>query len=114
MSKKGPLMIWFDQNGNLLEQAYGNSSYYANQGYKSEEAKDFDDSMEVIKLQEYRRKNTRVLLQSVISGRKYTMYADDFNTLLEKKKVHNLLIEGTFHFVKKSSGQAVKLVLPTP
>lgn len=113
MSKK-PLVVWFDQNGNLLEQGYtsGYSTYYSNQGYKSEEAKDFDDQMEFIKIKEYRRKNTRVLLKSTTTGRQYTMYSDDFNVLLEKKQVHNLLIQGTFHFIKKSSGQAVKLVLP--
>ena len=112
MSKKGPLLVWFDASGNLLEQSYGNSPYYTNQGYKSEEAKDFDDQMEVVKIREYRRKNTRVLLKSTTTGRQYTMYADDFNVLLEKKAVQNLIVQGTFHFIKKSSGQAVKLVLP--
>lgn len=113
MSKK-PLLMWFDQNGNLLEQSYGTSysSYHTNQGHKTEEAKDFDDQMEFIKIKEYRRKNTRVLLKSTTTGRQYTMYSDDFNLLLEKKMVHNLLIQGTFHFIKKSSGQAVKLVTP--
>lgn len=110
MSKKGPLTIWFDQNGNMLDQGVYNAAWASNYNYKSEEAKDFDDSMEVIKLQEYRRKNTRVVLQSVISGRKYSMYVDDFNLLLQKKRVHNLLIEGTFRFIKKSSGQAVQLL----
>lgn len=110
MSKKGPLLMWFDATGNLLEQAYNwqNNTY----GYKSEEAKDFDDQMELIKIKEYRRKNTRVLLKSTTTGRQYTMYSDDFNVLLEKKQVQNLTIQGTFHFIKKSSGQAVKLVLP--
>jgi hypothetical protein len=111
VSKK-PLVVWFDQNGNLLEQAYDNNTYNTNQGNKSEEAKDFDDQMEVLKIREYRRKNTRVLLKSTTTGRQYTMYADDFNVCLEKRQVHNLMIQGTFHFIKKSSGQAVKLVLP--
>lgn len=111
MSKKGPMLVWFDQNGNLLEQGYSNwqNNPY---GYKTEEAKDFNDQMEFVKIREYRRKNTRVLLRSMTSGRQYTMYADDFNDLLDKKMVQNLVIQGTFHFIKKSSGQAVKLVLP--
>jgi hypothetical protein len=110
VSKKGPLLIWFDQRGNMLDQAYGNSSWASNYGYKSEEAKDFDDQMEVIKIKEYRRKNSRILLKSTTSGREYTMYVDDFNALLDKKRVHNLQIQGTFHFIKKSSGQAIKLL----
>jgi hypothetical protein len=108
MSKKA-LVIWFESNGNMLDQGYSwNNNTY---GYKSEEAKDFDDSMEFIKLQEYRRKNTRVILKSTTTGREYSMFADDFNIILEKKRVNNLRIEGTFRFIKKGSGQAIKLVL---
>lgn len=109
MSKK-PLVIWFEANGDMLDQGYG---YVSNSyGYKSEEAKDFSDHMEVIKLQEFRKKNTRVVFRSVISGRKYSMFADDFNELLSKKLVNNLQVAGTFRFLKKGSGQAIKLVIP--
>lgn len=111
MSRKGPLLIWFDRNGNMLDQAYNNSPYYTNQGYQSEEAKDFKDQMEVIKIKEYRRKNSRVLLKSTMTGREYTMYVDDFNAALAKKRVVDLRLEGIFHFVKKSSGQAIQLVM---
>lgn len=106
MSKK-VLTIWFDSKGNMLDQG----SYSNNYGHKSEEAKDFDDSMEFIKLQEYRQKNTRVILKSATTGRKYSMFADDFNDVLLKKKINNLRVEGTFRFIKKGSGQAIKLVL---
>ena len=49
-SMPGPMLMWFDQNGNLLEQGYSNwqNNPY---GYKTEEAKDFDDSMEVLRIQ---------------------------------------------------------------
>lgn len=106
MSKK-PLTIWFTQNGDLLEQeSYSNNSY----GHKSEEAKDFDDRLEIIKIKEYNKRNTRVILKSTTSGRTYSMYVDDFNVALEKKKVIDLHIEGVFRFQKKSSGQTIKLV----
>jgi hypothetical protein len=109
---KKPLLIWFDSNGNMLDQAYNNSPYYTNyQRYVSEEAKDFKDRMEVIKIKEYRRKNTRVLLKSTSTGREYTMYVDDFNEALANKRVIDLHLEGIFRFVKRGSGQAVQLFL---
>jgi len=108
VSKK-PLVIWFESNGDMLTQGY---SYTNNTiGYKSEEAKDFDDRMEIIKLKEYHKKNTRVILKSTATGRKYSMFVDDFNAAMDKKKVIDLHLEGTFRFIKKGTGQAVKLVL---
>jgi hypothetical protein len=110
MAKK-ILTVWFDQNGDLLDQWYDYGGYANPYGYKSEEGKDFHDRMEIVKFQEYARKNTRVILKSTVSGRKYSMYVDDFNDALLKKKVIDLHLEGTFRFQKKSSGQTVKLVL---
>lgn len=108
MSKK-PLVIWFESNGDMLDQGY---NYATNtQGYKSEEAKDFTDSMELVKFREFYKKNTRAVFRSTISGRKYSMFVDDFNVLLEKKIVNNLQVTGTFRFLKKGSGQAIKLVI---
>lgn len=108
MSKKA-LVIWFESNGNMLDQGY---AYTSNTyGYKSEEAKDFDDRMVMVKLKEYYKKNTRVLLKSTTTGREYSMFVDDFNAALDKKKFIDLHLEGTFRFIKKGSGQAIKLVL---
>lgn len=112
MSKK-PLVIWFEANGDMLDQWY-NYGTSNPQGYKSEEAKDFDDRMEIVRLQEYYRKNTRVILKSTTTGRKYSMYVDDFNDALKKKKIIDLHIEGTFRFQKKSSGQTIKLLTENP
>jgi hypothetical protein len=111
MSKK-PLTIWFEANGDMLDQGSGSNSYGSTTyGWKSEEAKDFDDRMVMVKLQEYYKKNTRVLLKSVTTGRKYSMFVDDFNAALDKKRFINLHLEGTFQFIKRGSGQAIKLVL---
>lgn len=113
MSKK-QLTIWFDQNGNLLEQAYNWGANAATYGYKSELAKDFVDTMKVIKIQEYRRKNARVHIQSTTTGRKYFMFIDEFNKVLEKDRLHNLHIDGTWRFIKRSSGQALELLMDNP
>jgi hypothetical protein len=40
------------------------------------------------------------------------MYLDDFHMLIKAGKFNHNQVEGTFHFIKKSSGQAVQLVLP--
>lgn len=111
MSKK-ELIVWFDAKGNMLDQGYN----YANNtyGYKSEVAKDFTDTMKIIKIQEYRRKNARVHLQSATTGRTYDMFIDDFNVVLEKNKLQNLHIDGTWRFIKKGTGQAIKLVEDKP
>ena len=110
MAKK-PLTIWFNQNGDMLDQGAYNASWAANYGYKAEEAKDFDDRMEYEKLYEFRRKSGRVYFRSLTTGRQYTMYLDDFDKLIKAKRFFNNQIEGRFHFVKRSSGQAIQLVL---
>lgn len=109
MSKK-PLVIWFNQNGDMLDQGgYNPANSY---GFKPEDAKDFDDRMEYEKLYEFRRKSGRAYFRSVTTGRQYTMYLDDFDKLIKAKRFIDNQIEGTFHFVKRSSGQAIQLVLP--
>lgn len=112
MSKK-QLTIWFDQNGNMSEHSVV-QHLAAQYGYKSEEAKDFVDTMKVLKIQEYRRKNARVQLQSTTTGRKYSMFIDEFNKVLEKNRLHNLHIDGTWRFIKRSSGQALELLMDNP
>ncbi|NJO03870.1 MAG: hypothetical protein HC880_21315 [Bacteroidia bacterium] len=110
MSKK-PLTIWFEQNGDLSEHSVV-AHLAAQYGYKSEEAKDFDDQMEYLNLSEFRRRSGRVYFKSVTTGRKYSMYLDDFNAIIKANRFNDKKIEGTFHFVKRSSGQAIQLVLP--
>jgi len=110
VSKK-QLVIWFDQNGDMSDHSI--VAHLAPQyGYKSEDAKDFDDQMEYNELHEFRKRSGRVYFKSTTTGRKYTMYLDDFNKLIKAGKFNNNRIEGTFHFIKKSSGQAIQLVLP--
>lgn len=112
MSKK-QLTIWFDDKGNMLTQAsYINPSNASQYNYKSEEAKDFDDSMEYVEIREYTRKSTRIHLKSGTSGRKYSMFIEDFDLIVKANKFVNNRIEGTFQFIKRGSGQAIKLVLP--
>jgi len=114
VSKK-ELTVWFDQNGDLLMQGYSYSpAVAASYGYKSEVAKDFRDTMKVLKIQEYRRKNARVHLQSVTSGRKYYMFVDEFNEVIQKNLIQNLHIDGTWRFVKKGTGQALELLEAKP
>jgi hypothetical protein len=110
VSKK-PLVIWFESNGDMSDQSIV-THLAAQYGFKSEEAKDFDDQMEYIKIQEFHKRSGRVYFKSTTTGRKYTMYLDDFNELIKAGKFNHNLVEGTFHFIKKSSGQAIQLVLP--
>lgn len=112
MAKK-PLTIWFDDKGNLLDQVrpwMHNPQYGRN--LKSEEAKDFDDRMIYVRLVDYSRNASRVDLKSASTGREYSMFLDDFDQVIKKGKLVGLEIVGKFRFVKKGSGQAIKLVLP--
>lgn len=114
MSKK-ELTVWFDSNGDLLMQGYNyNPTVAASHGYKSEIGKDFKDVMKVVKIQEYRRKNARVHLQSLTSNRKYFMFVDEFNEVIQKNLLQNLTIDGTWRFVKKGTGQALELLEAKP
>jgi hypothetical protein len=110
VSKK-PLVIWFESNGDMTDHSI--VAHLAPQyGYKSEEAKDFDDQMEYVAIQEFRKRSGRAYFKSKTNGRQYTMYLDDFHKLIKAGKFNHNQIEGTFHFIKKSSGQAIQLVLP--
>lgn len=111
MARK-PLIIWFDDKGNMLEHGdsrYANSTYYQN--YKSEEAKDFDDRMTYVRLRDYTRGAARLYLQSAITGRTYSMFSDDFHDAIVAKRFVDNQLEGTFRFVKRGTGQAIQLVL---
>ena len=119
MSKK-QLMIWFDDKGNMLAdaQSFTDMQRYATQiispfyTYKFEEAKDFDDELEFVKIQDYRRGNARVYLKSVVSNRTYSMFIDNFNEVILAHRFTNNRIAGTFHFSKKGAAQTIILVLP--
>lgn len=111
MSKK-ELVIWFNQNGDMTDQ--GGYSPQNTYGFKSEIAKDFDDQMEYENLYEFRKRSGRVYFKSTTTGRQYTMYLDDFNNIIKEKRFNNNRIQGTFHFIKRSSGQAIQLIPEKP
>jgi hypothetical protein len=96
----------------MLDQGgYNTTNTY---GFKPEDAKDFDDQMEFEKLYEFRKRSGRVYFRSTTTGRQYTMYLDDFANIIKEKRFNNNRIEGTFHFIKRSSGQAIQLVPEKP
>lgn len=109
MSKK-PLEIWFDQKGDMLDQAYGWGPNN-HQGYKSEIAQDFTDKMEFIRIQDFHKKGARVYIRSISSGRQYSMYVEDFGATISAHKLIDNFMEGTWHFIKRGSGQAIELVI---
>lgn len=112
MSRK-PLVIWFDDKGNMLSHGYGGHPQYAAQNnYKSEEAKDFDDILEFSDIYDYARGAARVHFVSIGSGRKYSMFVDEFSKLIKAKQFITNRVEGTFRFVKRGTAQSIKLVLP--
>lgn len=112
MSKK-ILTIWFNDKGDLLNQASSYAIRARGATYKSEEAKDFKDRMEFVNICQFRN-SSRVELRSVISGRKYNMFASDFNEVIHAHKFIDNHVEGIFRFLKKGSGQAIKLITPAP
>jgi hypothetical protein len=110
---KKQLVMWFDETGNLLEHVYSwvtNGSNPRGRVYKSEEAQDFTDTLEYIKMQDYTRSAARVHLRSVFSGRKYSMFVGDFHDVIAGKKFVDNQVSGTFKFVKRCTAQAIKLV----
>jgi hypothetical protein len=111
MAKK-PLTIWFDDKGNLLDQV---RPWMHNPQYgrvpKSEEGKDFDDRMIYVRLHDGRHA-ARCDVKSATTGREYSMFLSDFHDIITHGRLINGEIQGTFRFVKKGSGQAIKLVLP--
>lgn len=112
MNKK-QLQIEFDANGDMREQSSGPSKYYNSAG-RFEPAVDFDDQMEFVQIRSYYRKDSRVILRSRKSGTKYSMYLDDFSAVIIAHRFTDNKMEGTWRFMKKGTGQAVKLLLPPP
>lgn len=105
MSKK-PLIIYFDNNGNLQDQAYGYQSS------KSEEAKDFDDEMIFERIYDFNRRSCRAYLKSTTTGRTYSMFIEDFGKVLKANRFNDMHIKGTWKFIKSGVGQAIQLILP--
>ncbi len=109
MNKK-PLTVWFDDQGNLLTYAskWERKTYHA----KSEEAKDFKDTMEYISMWDGGTNASRVKLKSAKSGREYTMFLDSFNEVILAKRFVDNAIDGVFRFLKRGQAQSIELVLP--
>jgi len=111
VSKK-PLTIWFTAEGEMLDQSSSWDLKRNPTKYQSEEAKDFMDRMEYLKILHFFKKGTRVQFKSLNSGRVYSMFILDFDKIIQRKLFVDNRIQGTFLFIKRGSGQAVKMLLP--
>lgn len=109
MSKK-ILTIWFDSSGNMLHRA---ATWMVNnahsRGLVSEDGEDFTETFIFDSFYEY--KASRVIFISKKSGRKYSMFLDDFGDALKLKKFQNNEISGRFRYVKKGQAQGFKFIL---
>jgi hypothetical protein len=111
VSKK-PLTIWFTAEGEMLNQSNSWELTRDPAKYQSEEAKDFTDRMEYLKILHFFKKGTRVQFRSLNSGRVYSMFILDFDKIIQRKLFVDNRIQGTFCFVKIGSAQAIKMFLP--
>lgn len=102
---KKALTVWFDDKGNLVQLL----SRWGITNLKSEEAKDFVDTLEYVNLTEYR--TARANFKSVNTGREYSMWLGDFHEVLKNRKMIDNTITGTFRFVKRGQAQAIKLII---
>jgi hypothetical protein len=102
--------MWFDKKGNLLSRA---SDYIKGQTKaKSEEGNDFKDSMKFIRVVDGGQSTAgRVWFVSETTGRKYSMFLDDFDLAIRSDLFINNSVKGTFKFVKRGQSQAIALVL---
>lgn len=109
MSKK-LFTMWFDSKGNLLSRA---SDWIKRQTHaKSEEGKDFQDSMKFIRMNDGGQSTAgRAWFVSETTGRKYSMFIDDFDRAIRASAFIDLHLEGDFKFVKRGQSQAIALVL---
>lgn len=113
MSKK-PLMMAFDEKGNLYESIRPWMSNNPNYIIKMEEAKDFTDTLEFMKVEDYYRGASRIRFKSVSNDREFTMYLDDFGALVKVRAFNNNQVVGTFRFAKRGTSQAIKLIIENP
>jgi hypothetical protein len=104
-----PLTMWFDDKGNLLLSAYK----WSRGTGKTEIAKDFDDHFDYLRM-DSGLGMARVHFKSVVTGREYSMFIDDFNDLIRARRFNNNQVEGKFRFVKRGQSQTIKLILEKP
>lgn len=110
MSKK-TLIMSFDDKGNLYPSIRPWMQNHPSYVIKTEEARDFTDTMEYDHLYDAYRGAARVKLVSSVTGRSYTMFLDDFDKVIKAKRFDNNQINGTFRFIKHGSSQAISLIL---
>ena len=111
MSNKS-MTIWFDDKGNMLPST---RSWIISRGNgKSEECKDFDDSLEYVTMYDGKQAAGRVHLRSTKTGREYSMYVYSFDKVIKARRFVDNIIEGTFRFMKSGVSQSIILVLPEP
>lgn len=102
---KKPLIIWFDDKGNLLDRSYK----WNHSSNKSEEARDFSERLEFVKFDSYGA--GRADFKSISTGRHFGMFFDDFEDVIKNHLFNDNVIEGTFKFVKKGVAQGIKLII---
>lgn len=107
---KKPLKIWFDEHGNLLNKV-GYWATKAGHTNKTEDAHEFQDTMEYISLNDYVKGSARLHVKSTTTGRKYSMFVSDFHDVVTARRFLDNQISGTFRLIKKGQAQAIKLII---
>ena len=79
MANKKSLQVSFDASGDMHESHRSSSPYSA---VKLEDAVDFNDTMEYICMVDFNRRNSRVYVKSTVTGRKYSMFLENFDLVI--------------------------------
>jgi hypothetical protein len=103
------MVVWFSDKGDLLSSCkkWEISINHA----KSETVEEFSDELIYLEMIDYSQGAARVYFKSSSSGRKYSMFLDDFNKAILANAFNNNSLTGTFRFVKRGVAQSIKLVL---
>ena len=109
MSKK-LFTMWFDPKGNLISRA---TDWIIKKVHaKSEEGENFQDNLKFLNVNDGGTSTAgRTWFVSEKTGRKYSMFVDDFDKAIRSNLFVNNHIKGQFKFVKRGQSQAIALVL---
>lgn len=101
------LQIAFDGSGNLINRI---NRWMKSSSIRTEENSVFDDKLEYLSYEPAGKGgDSKILLKSLNSGRKYCMFMSDFHEIMRNKLFINHAIEAKFTFCKKGSSQGIKL-----
>lgn len=103
--------VAFTLNGAMCDHLYSYMKLPENiHGYEWVTNHIFEDTLEYYGYQSAEKGDSRILLKSLSSNKRFNMFMSDFDKIVKEKKFNDNKIVGSFYFFKLDSRQGVQLI----